>query len=1014
MTTSSAAGASSRSPRAGGARRASHTVVRSTRIRRGPGARSGDGRASGALARAARVAAMLLALVALVATDLAAQYLTRPRVAWRSLSTEHFDFHYPAEMALWAGDVAGRMEGMHEAVTRLVGYEPERRVTVLVEDPSNVSNGFALPFRDSPTIFLWPTPPDPSGGLSHYRDWGEMLAVHEFAHLAHLLRPSRNARQRFIWRLLPVELGPLARRTPRWVFEGYATYVEGKLTGSGRPAGAGRAAVLRQWALEGQLPGYGQLDGSGRYMGGSMAYLAGSAFLEWLVEREGPESLTHLWRRMSAREDRGFDAAFTGVYGAPAAELYGRFTAELTGRALAVEDSVRGRGPAADSLVQRLGWTTGAPALSADGELTAIVLRSATRPPRLVIWSTRDSVDTTAVREARQRQLDRDPDDVPAVRRRPPPRRALHTLHASAGRGYDSPRFLPDGERVIASRPVPQGDGSERPDLFIWTFRTGELRRLTHGAAIRDPDPSPDGRRAAGVRCAGGICDLVRVELGSGRWSVVAAGSPRRSFYRPRWSPDGRRLLVAVHDDGRWRLALVPAAGGEPRPVGPDDGASRYGADFVDDSTLVTTSEAGGIAHLELLSIDGGPGRPLTRTSGAHILPDASPDGRTVQFLALHARGYDLRSVPVRPLPTTAPLALGAGFFPALPPTVAATPPDGFPRAELPPDRPYGLGPRRHRFLPGVVAGAEGVVGLVAVNGTDPVGRLSWLLRGAVGDDAGWRGASLDGELRTRLPSVRATLFATRHQPSVGGEGAVTAATVGGALDTRHSGGMVSAALRREYGTHGYGAGAGASLGRLSPTVPEVGEGRRALAFGDVSIGVRWDGDRRFVLPRLSLHAATGRTGDSSWTRGSAALSVDAAMGRLGGRGSVRYAAVTDAAPAFERLVIGGLPSPLLDGRLLDQRWTMPALPVGVAAGDRAISYRLESSLLGLRPYFWGAAAGDGPWRWHRVVGAEYILDVAPLSFVGLPAVQLVGGVGRSLDAPFQRTRAYLTVSYAP
>ena len=35
-----------------------------------------------------------------------------------------------------------------------------------------------------------------------------------------------------------------------------------------------------------------------------MRYLVGSAFLEWLVERKGDESLPHLWRRMSARVDR--------------------------------------------------------------------------------------------------------------------------------------------------------------------------------------------------------------------------------------------------------------------------------------------------------------------------------------------------------------------------------------------------------------------------------------------------------------------------------------------------------------------------------------------------------------------------------------------------------------------------------------------------------------------------------------------------------------------------------------
>src|SRR5207244_10271469 len=125
---------------------------------------------------------------------------------------------------------------------------------------------------------------------------------------------------------------------PRWVIEGYATYVEGRVTGTGRPHGAWRAAMLRQWALEGQLPRYDQLDGGGGFEAGEFAYLAGSAFLEWLVHRQGggDSVLTALWRRMSARQVRTFDEAFVGVFGESAPSLYGRFTAELTGHALEV------------------------------------------------------------------------------------------------------------------------------------------------------------------------------------------------------------------------------------------------------------------------------------------------------------------------------------------------------------------------------------------------------------------------------------------------------------------------------------------------------------------------------------------------------------------------------------------------------------------------------------------------------------------------------------------------------
>ena len=96
-----------------------------------------------------------------------------------------------------------------------------------------------------------------------------------------------------------------------WVHEGYATYVEGRLTGRGRPNSDLRASILRRWAVAGRLPAYGALAQDWEsYLGMSMAYLVGSSYLEWLVDRSGPESLRHLWARLSAHTNRDFDTAF--------------------------------------------------------------------------------------------------------------------------------------------------------------------------------------------------------------------------------------------------------------------------------------------------------------------------------------------------------------------------------------------------------------------------------------------------------------------------------------------------------------------------------------------------------------------------------------------------------------------------------------------------------------------------------------------------------------------------------
>jgi hypothetical protein len=268
-------------------------------------------------------------------------------------------------MTAWALPVAQRLDSIAAAVDALVGNSPQHRVTVMIEDPLNVANGFALPFLDAPVVFLWPTPPTPSPTFGDQRDPSEVLAVHEYGHIAHLTFPSRNPFERRLWAILPANLGPLSRQSPSWVIEGYATYIEGRITGDGRPASVGRAAVIREWALEGKLPTYGQLDNGGPFFGGSMRYLVGSAFLEWLAARKGEASLTSLWRRMSARQRRTFGAAFVGVYGAGPADLYGRFFAEVTAEAVAVERQMRAApgGLQEGTLVQHLAWYTGEPAV---------------------------------------------------------------------------------------------------------------------------------------------------------------------------------------------------------------------------------------------------------------------------------------------------------------------------------------------------------------------------------------------------------------------------------------------------------------------------------------------------------------------------------------------------------------------------------------------------------------------------------------------------------------------------
>jgi hypothetical protein len=936
-----------------------------------------------------------------------AQFVVRSWLPWRTIETRHFAFHYPTELEAWTRHVAAHADAIDSAVSAVVGYTPTHRVHVVVDDPYEIANGSAWAFIDQPVIYLWASPADPREDIGEFKDWGEMLVSHEFGHIAHLVRPSRNAGMRRLWQLLPADLGPISLNAPRWVLEGYATYIEGRVTGSGRPHGSWRAAFLRQWALEGQLPRYDQLDASGAYEGGEFAYLAGSAFLEWLAARNGDSSLVHLWRRMTAREKRDFDAAFVGVFGQSARALYGRFSAELTANSLDAERVIAAGGSDTGRIVQRLSWSTGDPSISTDGRRAAIVLRSPIEPSRVVIWSTAAEPDTGRARRD-SILLSRDPQDVPARPIYPLPKRVLATLRAKGGSGYDSPRFLRDG-RVLVWRNTPRGDGSLAADLYLWDPARGSVRRVTHGASVRDADPAPDGRSAVATRCRAGWCDVVLVDLLSGEVRTLLAGGPTVTYYRPRYSPDGARFVVAVNSGGKWELRLSPASGASSANVSRDSSANWYDAAWRDDQTLIAVGDRGGVPNLyerRIASPDSAWHR-LTGVTGAAVAPAVDRRDGSIWFLSLYSRGYDLRHIDA----TTAapPLALSSSFAPAVPDA-----PTGSARLDsnaVSSPRAYGFGARSLRWLPFPEADADGVSAALSIVSMDLVGRTRILAQGAFGDPAAWRGGSLAMDWRGSRPGFEVRAFDAAQRPSASRTPVPSAAL----LDTRLTGGEVAFADDWSFDTWAARARLGGSVGRARGLAGQSAGANRSLAFGTASAGWVQRGSAASLSEALSVDFSTGRSFDAAFRR--ALVSGSAA---LGGRGVIpvhvaaTYGSVSSSAAPFEQFALGGGASPLVDGALLSQRIAMPALPVGLRLGSSALTYKATLTSQPLSLYYWGGSTAPDGARfalWTRVIGVEWTGAIAAIPVAGTPAARGQIGLGESLAAPLRhRVRAYVSV----
>lgn len=968
----------------------------------------------------------LLLCAALLSGTTASAQTVRPSLDWHTVETENFTFHFPEEYRAWTLAVAARMEGIRSQVGQVVGFLPPRRVHIVVDDPANNPNGAAFTTLDAPTIVLYPTPPNPREDIGNFRVWGELLATHEFAHVAHLNRPSRNRLKNLYLALSPVPLGPIPVDAPRWALEGYATYVEGKVTGTGRPNHAWRAAVLRQFALEGRLPSYGQLSATGPWQTGNFAYLAGSAFLEWLARREGDSSVTAVWRRMTAKTARSFDDAFIGVYGDSPAALYGRFSAELTANALAFERTLGGELSVKGTLVQHLVRETGDPAISPDGRYVALVERHIDAPSQVVVWKTADEPDTSAAAR-RAGDIAIDPEDVPARSFYPPPKHVVISLLSSDGAPYESPRWMPDNKHLLVTRLMPLSDGALRPDLFVWSAEDGSLRRVTVGAALRDADPSPDGRWAAAVRCDHGWCDVVRVDLANGAVTVLAPGSESRNYYRPRVSHRTGEIVVSEQSGDRWRIAVVsPELGAQ--YIDPPDGGTRYDAVFdTDGRSVIVTSEARGIANLERLDRKGGLGAArniglaaaLTSVTGAAVAPDVAPDG-SIWFLSLQASGYDLRRLEVDSTTsaraTRAFAAMHDGQLDSLsavfPPRLPTQAQDSLlrPRLGAVSDvRPYGLGPSRFRYVPGFTTGYGGSSALLSIARTDPVGRMGAVALAAMGAGALPAGASLNVVLRARRTERWLSLWTSHESPS-----AVNTAAAREGLNLTRSGGALR--LQRLNVSDG---------GELTLTGAVLAERQYSDAFNSLSrqallarfsmMRRQRDEETRYV-EQLTTVGETGIVGSTRYARQRTLLGFGtggiaqplvtmlASYGSLAGGGNQQ----------MERFVIGGFQSPLIDPFYDGRRVDAPAYPVASASGTSFASFRVMLPVPPLELFYSGASP-DLFRQSFRSYGLELRQRVPSVPALGTPDLDILAGFARAVDAPVAREwRYYLSLAIRP
>ena len=535
------------------------------------------------------------------------------------IRTKSFDIYFPASLADQGKRLAGFADTVLADLDEFFGLDsPSQKIPVLISDREIDLNGYFSPYPSN-RILIFAAGAGPSGQLASLGDELRSVFTHELTHFVTLTLRSP------FWSGLAALSGdflvPTAWMMPNALIEGTAVWIESRRPSEGSdeaekafpaPGRLNDPAALESVygdILQGRRRGLWDVSNVADFPGsGSLPYLYGALFADFLSERYRSESLADLWRLASKGDIfEGFDGTQTsqgllGSYTArPPDALWDEFLDWLDRRA---EKTSQARDMAIGAAAGRIGafCADGEKVYFFDAERGGIVAadiepkRSLAPKPRFLfpadgyiedisLSAEGTGLEIDWVRSGQGGQLiparysydfakgkllfgeDREVEGMGA---------AAANLGASAPRPFlNSPRLdqasgyryglVRLGSRTMPGRVDPEGamELLDSPLLFVRSLALREGRALSSTEGRQEPGASGDKgpMLALGATLPGGLSRIaLAVESPAGWKLYLQKAAPEGGAFSPAFSGDARIVYRAEMGDGKRELRVTSIA----------------------------------------------------------------------------------------------------------------------------------------------------------------------------------------------------------------------------------------------------------------------------------------------------------------------------------------------------------------------------------------------------------------------------------------------------------------------
>jgi len=570
----------------------------------------------------------LVAVLWLCSFNLSAQEYEdmHPYLNWKQIETKHFyiNFHPGAENT--ARVLAKIAEEVYPVVTGIYQHEFDTKLSLIVKDYGDYSNGAAYYFDNK--IEIWATSLD--FDLRGTHNWLRNVFTHEFAHLVQLQTGMKFGRKvpaiYFQWMNYESERRPdvlygfpnvlvsypiPGSSIPAWFAEGVAQYNHPDLKYDFWDSH--RDMILRMYALKDSLLSWGDMGTFGKNsLGNESSYNAGFSLIQFISEKYGFEKVREISYNMSSLLQFNIDGAIEKALNKSGEELYNEWRNYIT------EDYKKrianvGRNEVKGDIIAPVGFGNFYPVYSPDGSKIAY---TSNKTADYFGWSGIFLYDQKSGKE--------------------------EELHFGVKSELS---FSPDGNIILFSKHNTINTRDEvYSDLYYYDIKAKKEERLTHNKRAYSPSYSPDGKQIAYLSQKDGSVNLFVMNSDGSNSKQITLFANLEQLYSPRWSPDGKKIAISYSiKDGR-DIAVVNSDGSEMNFILKSELDERGQVFSKDGKYIYYSSDRTGIFNIYRYELESGKIEQMTNVLGGAFMPVVNKDGDLV-FSLYHFGGYKIAMI---------------------------------------------------------------------------------------------------------------------------------------------------------------------------------------------------------------------------------------------------------------------------------------------------------------------------------------------------------------------------------